>query len=66
MMTVKRALIGLEILTLCFGLTALGAGCGGGSTDSSGGMSVEDQVKKTQDAKAAMEAAGKAQKQAKK
>ena len=67
MKTVKRALIGCEILTLCFGLTALSAGCGGGGAgDSSGGVSVEEQVKKTQAAAGAMEAAGKAQKTGKK
>jgi hypothetical protein len=67
MKTVKRALIGCEILTLCFGLTALVAGCGGGgAADSSGGMSVEEQVKKTQDAKGAMDAASKEQKAGKK
>ena len=49
MTTVKRTLIGFQVLALSLGLTAFVVGCGGSSTTSStGGMSIEDQVKQTE------------------
>ena len=52
MTTVKRTLIGFQVLTLSLGLTAFVAGCGGSaSTSSTGGMPIEDQVKQTENAK---------------
>jgi hypothetical protein len=63
MKTLKLALIGIQTVVLSFGLTVLVSGCGGDTGTGGGGtVTAEDQVKQTQAAAGAMEAAGKAQK----
>ena len=61
MKTVRWILIGSRIFALTFGLTFLGGGCGDNSAGTGGSVTQEEQ-KRNEDTKKAMEEASKAAK----
>jgi len=56
MKTVQWILIGSRIFALTCGLTVLGSGCGGNSTETGGTLS-QEEIKRNEESKKAMEAA---------
>lgn len=59
MKTVQWILIGSRIFALTCGLTVLGSGCGDDSTKTGGSTLSQEEIKRNEDSKRAMEAASK-------
>jgi hypothetical protein len=57
MKTVQWILIGCRVVAICFGLMLLGSGCGDLGGVSTGGSPSEEEAKRDQETRKAMEAA---------
>ena len=62
MKTVQWILIGCRVAAICFGLMLIGSGCGDSGGVSTGGSPSEEEAKRDQETRKAMEAASKATK----